>query len=236
MPTDTYQTRRGELETYFDRTAVENWSRLTSNDAPVSRIRATVRAGRETMRTTLLDWLPADLSGHRVLDAGCGTGLLAVEAVRRGAEVIAVDISPNLIRIGQERLPDGFPEERLTFAVGDLADPDWGTFDYVVAMDSLIHYTLPDALEVVAGWAERTRHGMLFTFAPRTPLLTLKHAVGRLSPTLQHRAPAIQPIAEGKLRGRIQRSPALTAWHIGRSHRVDVGFYTSQAVELLPRG
>ena len=57
MRTATYATRRSELETYFDRTAVEAWSRLTS-DAPVSRIRATVRAGRDRMRNTLLSWLP----------------------------------------------------------------------------------------------------------------------------------------------------------------------------------
>ncbi|EHP90533.1 Mg-protoporphyrin IX methyl transferase, partial [Methylorubrum extorquens DSM 13060] len=74
-----YLTRRSQLETYFDRTAVEAWSRLTS-DAPVSKIRATVRAGRDTMRANLLGWLPADLTGLRLLDAGCGTGALAVEA------------------------------------------------------------------------------------------------------------------------------------------------------------
>jgi magnesium-protoporphyrin O-methyltransferase len=46
MPTLTYKARRGQLETYFDRTAVEAWKRLTS-DAPLGRIRSTVRAGRE---------------------------------------------------------------------------------------------------------------------------------------------------------------------------------------------
>ena len=62
MTTPSYVARRGELETYFDRTAVEAWKRLTS-DAPVSRIRATVRAGRDAMRNTLLSWLPQDLRG-----------------------------------------------------------------------------------------------------------------------------------------------------------------------------
>jgi hypothetical protein len=71
----TYERRRGELETYFDRTASQAWARLTS-DAPVSRIRATVRAGRDEMRATLLGWLPADLTGCRLLDAGCGTAAL----------------------------------------------------------------------------------------------------------------------------------------------------------------
>ena len=46
MQTLTYRNRRRELETYFDRTAVHAWSALTST-APVGRIRATVRAGRD---------------------------------------------------------------------------------------------------------------------------------------------------------------------------------------------
>src|SRR5262250_2234932 len=99
---NTYELRRTQLETYFDRTAVDAWSRLTS-DAPVSRIRATVRAGRDGMRNTLLDWLPQDLRGMRVLDAGCGTGALAAEAARRGARVVAVDLSPTLIELARQR-------------------------------------------------------------------------------------------------------------------------------------
>ena len=84
MTIATYLERRGELETYFDRTAVDAWAKLTS-DAPVGRIRATVRAGRDEMRDTLLSWLPQNMSGARLLDAGCGTGALAIEAARRGA-------------------------------------------------------------------------------------------------------------------------------------------------------
>ncbi|PMX83459.1 magnesium protoporphyrin IX methyltransferase, partial [Pseudomonas sp. GW460-C3] len=83
-----YTQFRGNLETYFDRTAASAWAQLTS-DAPVSGIRATVRAGRTEMRETLLSWLPADMSGLRLLDAGCGTGALAVAAAERGASVVA---------------------------------------------------------------------------------------------------------------------------------------------------
>ena len=49
------------------------WERLTS-DAPVSRIRQTVREGRDRMRALMLSRLPEDLRGARVLDAGCGAG------------------------------------------------------------------------------------------------------------------------------------------------------------------
>ena len=72
----SYVARRGEIEHYFDRTAAKAWEVLTSN-APVGRIRATVRKGRDQMRHTLLSWLPEDMRGLRLLDAGCGTGALA---------------------------------------------------------------------------------------------------------------------------------------------------------------
>jgi hypothetical protein len=70
---------------------------------------------------------------------------------------------------------------------------------------------------------------MLFTFAPRTPALTLMHAVGRLFPR-GDRAPAIEPIAErGCLRALMRENQGLAAWRIGRTHRVASGFYKSQA-------
>ena len=104
----TYTDRRGQIEDYFDRTAVKAWEQLTS-DAPVGRIRTTVRAGRDKMRATLLSWLPEDLHGRRVLDAGCGTGALAVEAARRGADVVAIDLSPKLVELARQRAPQSFP-------------------------------------------------------------------------------------------------------------------------------
>jgi len=233
MPTLSYQSRRGELLDYFDRTALRAWERLTS-EAPVGRIRATVRAGRDEMRATLLSWLPADLSGARVLDAGCGTGALAVEAARRGAEVVAVDIAPGLIALARERAGSRHGAGRVEFAVGDMLDPSFGQFDHVVGMDSLIHYRPEDTAEVLAGLAARTRQSILFTFAPRTRLLAAMHAVGRLFPR-GDRAPAIVPVADTALRRLIAREPGLEGVAIGRDRRVASGFYTSHAMELLRR-
>jgi magnesium-protoporphyrin O-methyltransferase len=231
MPTVTYAERRGQLETYFDRTAVEAWSRLTS-DAPVGRIRATVRAGRDRMRNTLVEWLPADLRGRRVLDAGCGTGALAVEAARRGADVVAIDLSPTLIELARERLPRDLGAGAIELKVGDMLDPALGRFDHVVAMDSLVHYDAEDVVRVVAGLAARTQASMLFTFAPRTPALALMHAVGRLLPR-GHRAPAIEPVGEADLQRRLIDEPALAGWRPARTLRVACGFYTSQALEVV---
>jgi magnesium-protoporphyrin O-methyltransferase len=231
MPTVTYHERRGELQTYFDRTAVDAWSRLTS-DAPVGRIRATVRAGRNEMRAKLLDWLPHDLAGARLLDAGCGTGALSVEAARRGADVVAIDLSPTLIGLARERSPADLPG-RIEFVAGDMLSPAFGAFDYVVAMDSLIHYHARDIVRVLSSLAGRTRAGILFTIAPRTAALSVMHAVGRVFPR-GDRSPAIEPVAEGTLRRLIGAEPALDDWNVGRTHRVARGFYISQAMELTP--
>jgi magnesium-protoporphyrin O-methyltransferase len=220
----TYLARRGQLETYFDRTAAQAWAKLTS-DAPVSGIRATVRAGRDRMRATLLSWLPQDLHGRRVLDAGCGTGALAVEAARRGAEVVAVDLAGTLLDLARTRLPAGL---RVEFRAGDMLDPGLGRFDHVVAMDSLIHYRATDMARAVAALAARTEHSVLFTFAPRTPMLTVMHAAGKLFPR-SDRSPAIEPVTAGHIRRLLQQDGGA----LGRSERVDSGFYISCAQEVL---
>jgi len=229
----SYLQRRSQIETYFDRTAAEAWARLTS-DAPVGRIRATVRAGRERMRQTLLEWLPADLSGCRILDAGCGTGALAVAAAARGADVVAIDLSPTLVTLANERLPQAPGRGRVEFRVGDMLDPGLGAFDYVVGMDSLIHYRLDDMLDVLSGIAARTREAILFTFAPRTPALAAMHAIGQLFPR-GNRSPAIEPVAEQRLQARLATHEALSGWHLARSARISAGFYISQAQELRHR-
>ena len=102
----SYNQTLSRVETYFDKTATKTWERLTS-DAPVSRIRQTVRAGRNQMRAKLLSQLPNDLNGARVLDAGCGVGQVSQALAERGAQVTAIDISPSLIEIAQRRISRG---------------------------------------------------------------------------------------------------------------------------------
>jgi magnesium-protoporphyrin O-methyltransferase len=231
-PLDTngrgYERQRDTLEAYFDRTARAAWAQLTS-DAPVGRIRATVRAGRDRMRATLLDWLPEDLRRTRLLDAGCGTGAFAVEAARRGADVLAIDVAAGLVDVARERAPGFLGHGTIDWRVGDMRAPALGRFNHVVAMDSLIHYTPADIADVIAAVAERTAHSILFTFAPSTRALEAMHRVGKFFPR-DNRAPAIQPVREDELRERLS---ALPGWRIGRTERVSSGFYTSQALELV---
>lgn len=231
MTTNAFAKRRGMLEAYFDRTAFDAWKQLTS-DAPVSKVRATVRAGRDRMRSMMGSWLPADLSGARVLDAGCGTCSFSFELARRGAQIVAIDVSANLVNIGRERVPAEIPANAIDFRVGDMLDSGCGQVDHVVAMDSLIHYETKDVVAALVRLADHTSKSIVFTLTPRTPLLTVMLAMGSVFPR-GDRAPAIVPAGMKSLAKKIVHEPGLADWRIGRTERVMSGFYTSQAIELV---
>ncbi len=229
---ETYTQRRDELTTYFDRTAVRAWQALTSTE-PVNGIRRTVRAGRDEMRRTLLDWLPDDLSGKTLLDAGCGTGALSIEAAERGANVVGIDVAANLIDVARERAAEVYTPGTVDFRVGDMVADAPERVDYIVAMDSLIHYDADDVLKVVERYTERAREAVLFTSAPWTPMLGAMHFVGRLFPHRAHRAPSIIPLKTRRLMTGIDDSVGTGGWNAARTARVHSGFYISQAIEVM---
>jgi magnesium-protoporphyrin O-methyltransferase len=229
----SYTERRAWLHEYFDRTAAAAWATLTS-DSKVSWVRRTVREGRERMRHTLSGYFPQDLTGMRVLDAGCGTGVQAVELACRGAHVVAIDLSPTLVGLAETRSAGKFERGTIEWRSGDMLDPQLGAFDYVVAMDSLIHYRMADMLDAYAALAARTRVAMAVTFAPATPLLSTLHAVGKAFPR-RDRAPQIEPVAQARLLAGVAADARLRDFAPGRTQRIESGFYKSQALELRRR-
>ena len=223
----SYARTLSRVEDYFDRTATKAWEALTS-DAPVSRVRATVREGRDRMRGALLGELPEDLRGARVLDAGCGTGALAMELARRGADVVAIDISPSLVAIARERC-EGVACPRIDFRTGDMLDESLGGFDAAVAMDSLIYYDEGVLARAVQGALPRLGR-LLFTVAPRTPLLMAMWRAGKLFPRAD-RSPAMVPQSAERL------AEVLRPARLRDLGRISSGFYISHALEAVaPRG
>jgi magnesium-protoporphyrin O-methyltransferase len=222
----SYARTLTRVETYFDKTATRTWERLTS-DAPVSRIRETVRRGRDAMRAELLSHLSADLRGARVLDAGCGTGQMTEALAARGADVVAVDISPALVAIAERRVPPHLGAH-VMFHAGDMLDTGLGRFDHAVAMDSLIYYAEADIVGALARLGARTEGRVLFTVAPRTPLLMAMWRAGQLFPR-RDRSPIMVPHDPATLSGALRDAGAqgtLTA-----RARITSGFYISQALE-----
>lgn len=226
----SYRTRRDQIETYFDRTALDAWKRLTS-DEKVSGIRATVRAGREAMRSILLSRFGGDLRGMRILDAGCGSGQLGLELARRGADVLGIDLSAGMVRHARNALPPIEGPGNLDLMCGDMLSPTLGRFDAVVAMDSLIHYNAADVARALGGLADRVSQKIVFTLAPRTLPLTVMHAAGKLFPR-SDRSPAIEPVATQKLYATLKQRPEFEGWLGVEPVRVSRGFYISEACEV----
>ncbi len=217
-PQGSYDATRARVASYFDGTATRVWERLTS-DAPVSRIRQTVREGRDAMRALMLAQLPGDLRGARVLDAGCGTGAASAELAARGADVTAIDISPRLVEIARARMPEGLAG-RVDFRAGDMLAPELGRFDHVIAMDSLIYYTRPD-LEVALDSLAARAGQVVFTVAPRTPLLMAMFNAGKIFPRAD-RSPVMIP----------QDWRRLDVAGLGRIGRISRGFYISECLRV----
>lgn len=98
-------------------------------------------------------------SPSSVLDAGCGTGRVALELARRGVEAVGVDVDPSMLATARQRGPE------LRFEEADLADPgfDLGrTFDVVVMAGNVPLFTPPGTqAAVVAGCARHVTPGGL---------------------------------------------------------------------------
>lgn len=232
MQTSAYVKRRNEIEAYFDHTALDAWKRLTSTEK-VSGIRATVRAGRDEMRRELLSRFPDDLTGWRILDAGCGGGALAHALAGRGADVLGVDLSAQMIDHARSGLPKVTGPGRLELVSGDMLG-DHGVFDAVVAMDSLIHYARGQVGDALIRLAGRTRMKIVFTLAPKTPLLATMHAMGKLFPR-SDRSPAIEPVQAATLIDGVLKRADMADWRKGPAFKVQRGFYISEAQELVRR-
>jgi SAM-dependent methyltransferase len=87
--------------------------------------------------------------GARVLDIGCGNGLLARRLGRRGMNVLGIDTSATMVRTAQEST--SAEDGRISFVEADFLDPaSWNAqdehFDYITAVASIHHIGLEPAL------------------------------------------------------------------------------------------
>jgi SAM-dependent methyltransferase len=104
--------------------------------------------------------LVASFGPKSVLDAGCGTGRVAIELSRRGLDVVGVDVDDAMLEAARTKAPD------LTWLRGDLADPglDLGgrTFDLVVMAGNVLIFVVPGSegqvMENAARWLRPGGH------------------------------------------------------------------------------
>ena len=224
---NTYLAKRARLENYFNEVSSDAWDKLTSNE-PVSFVRQLVREGREKMQAAIIEKLPKDLRGTRILDAGCGTGVLSRMLDERGAEVVGVDISEKLIEVAKNR---SSLNKNIEYFAGDMKEQSFGNFDYIIAMDSLIHYSTEDVISSIADFSTRANNSVLFTVIPSTFVLNTKLRLGKFFPKSE-RSPEVVPIEWGRLE---QLEALKINASLSKIKRIKKFFYVSEAWELANR-
>jgi 2-polyprenyl-6-hydroxyphenyl methylase/3-demethylubiquinone-9 3-methyltransferase len=108
-----------------------------------------------------LDWIDglASLAGKRVLDVGCGGGILADSMARRGADVLGIDLAAKPLKVAQLHAIEA-ATPRIAYrevAVEALADEMPGAFDVVTCMEMLEH--VPDPGSIVAACGRLAKPG-----------------------------------------------------------------------------
>ena len=110
------------------------------------------------------------LQGARVLDVGCGGGLLSEAMAQAGAEVTAIDLAPDLLKIARlHGLESGVKVDYRQVAAETLADEMPGQFDAISCMEMLEH--VPSPPSVLAACAKLLKPGgrLFLSTLNRTP-------------------------------------------------------------------
>lgn len=119
----------------------------------------------------------AQLASKRVVDVGCGGGILTEGLVKQGADALGIDLSEELIDVADlHGLESGIQAHYQKMSVEQLAQEQPDSFDYVTCMEMLEH--VPDSDSVIKACAKLVKPGGMVFFStlnrnPKAYLLSI---------------------------------------------------------------
>jgi magnesium-protoporphyrin O-methyltransferase len=198
MLTDPSKRREAMMETtggdeaasvreYFDKVGFERWQKIYGETDEVNKVQLDIRKGHQQTVDKILDFLPKDMSGMTVCDAGAGTGSLAIPLCHRGAGVSASDISASMIGEAETRYKQSVasgkkaPTVAPKFEALGLEECS-GKYDVVTCIDVMIHYPDDRVAAMVAHLAGLSTKKLIISFAPKTLAYSILKRIGELFP------------------------------------------------------
>jgi SAM-dependent methyltransferase len=169
---------RERAAAYYDAFGESEWRRFDEGRTPAAGLDVHIRFLERFVR-----------AGDRVLDAGAGPGRFALELVRLGADVVALDISAGQLELLRERLPD------VETVVGDITDLSRfadGAFDVTVCYGGPLSYVLDRADEALSELVRVTRGGGHVLISVMSTVGTVIHYIGAVLDLARRDGVAVQ--------------------------------------------
>jgi len=211
------------VRNYFNSVGFDRWRRIYG-DGEVNRVQRDIRDGHQQTIDMVIGWLKTDkaLDQLTVCDAGCGVGSLSLPLAALGAQVVASDISDQMVGEAKNRSID---PNNPKFSVSDLEGLS-GEFDTVICLDVLIHYPIAEAEPMIEHLASLATSRLIVSFAPKNPYYSLLKRIGEFFPGPSKATRAyLHPESE------IRKILTNLGFKVARNHFTATQFYFSRLLE-----
>lgn len=221
-----------EVKQYFNNEGFDRWSRIYSEDGEVNSVQLDIRNGHAITVDKVLGWVDADgtaAKGETFCDAGCGVGSLSLPLAKRGATVVASDISAAMVEEATKRAETAGLSDRATFSTSDLEAIE-GKYDTVTCIDVMIHYPQDKMAQMVQGLASKADKRLIISFAPDTWYYTFLKKVGELFPGPSKTTRAYLHTEEA-----VVKALSDAGFELSRTEMTGTSFYFSRLLEAVKK-
>jgi 2-polyprenyl-3-methyl-5-hydroxy-6-metoxy-1,4-benzoquinol methylase len=175
-----------------------------------------------------------DFRGKKVMEAGCGSGVISAEIASRGADVFLLDISEDALQIARNHFDHN--KLRATFILGDIFDLplDDSRFDIVWNAGVLEHFEDEHRLKAVQGIAKLMKpEGVFISFNPSDKAFFYK--IGKKAAERKGKWPYGPEFPVRSLRGECEtaRLTVLEEYHICFKDNLSYLFYVSKILKSI---
>jgi magnesium-protoporphyrin O-methyltransferase len=213
---------------YFETSGFSRWTAIygTGDIPPIWKV---IRDGHQRALDAVIAWVGKD-ENVTALDAGCGTGTLAISLADHGYEVDGFDVSAPMIHFAKYINSGRTRKTPPTFSVGDIAAVEGTsrTYDLVCCLDVLFHYPVDEATAMLTRLAKLSNNKLVASFALRTMMNDFWMKVG----TKFHSKNRMTKLFMFSY-DEIEKVMAANGFKITRSKRVKFFFYDSFVFEAV---